>query len=133
MDTTSQTAVPERDNVQPATTVLVVIPDGELRRSVEFAFDAEGFAIEECADLAAAIVASRHDDVVCVIVDEDAIATAKGAAGVLPEGLKPFVLLVDRLRATPDAEHLKVLTKPLLGRLLVDTVANIAAGRGLST
>lgn len=109
--------------MQAAPTVLVVIPDGELRRSIEFAFDAEGFASEEHGDLRSAIAAAIRPDVVCVVVDENAMAGSDGVKALRGGAGKPFILLVDKLRAAPDTDRVKVLTKPLLGRLLVDTVA----------
>lgn len=119
--------------MQATPTVLVVIPDRELRRSIEFAFDAEGFASEEYGDLSTAIAASARLDVVCLVVDENAVA-ANGGTRALPEGAsKPFILLVDKLRAAPDTDGVKILTKPLLGRLLVDTVAGVMPGAGRST
>ena len=35
---------------------------------------------------------------------------------------RPVILLVDRMRVAPKLERLKVLKKPLLGRLLIETV-----------
>ena len=110
-----------------AHTVLVVVPDGELRRSIEFAFEAEGFAIERYATLPEAVKASARAEVVCLVVDENAIAPRNGTNPPIARTGKPVILLVDKLRGIADADGLKVLTKPLLGRLLVDTVADVIA------
>ncbi len=116
-----------------APTVLVVIPDAELRRSIEFAFEAEGFAIEPHESVPDAMTASVRNDVVCIVVDENAIDPRNGAARSLECARKPLILLVDKLRAAPDTDGVKVLTKPLLGRLLVDTVAGVMPHDGPST
>lgn len=110
-----------------ACTVLVVVPDGELRRSIEFAFEAEGFAIERCATLLEAAGASARAEVVCLVVDENAIVPVMGASPAIQPATKPVILLVDKLRGIAAVDGLKILTKPLLGHLLVDTVADVIA------
>ena len=104
--------------------VLVVAPDRELRRSIEFALEAEGFGISAHAELAAALSSPRLECAACAVIDENAIG-ARSAAHLLPDHVgRPVVLLVDRLRADPQAAPgMSVLTKPLLGRMLVETVA----------
>lgn len=103
--------------------ILVVVPDRELRRSIEFALEAEGLAFESHADLASALRARVPDGAVCAIIDEDAVAGRNGAGAGLEGFAESVVLLVDRLRAAPRAAGVTVLTKPLLGRRLIDTVA----------
>lgn len=109
-----------------ASTVLVVVPDAELRRSIAFAFEAEGFPIELHDSLRRAMIESRRSDVVCIVVDENAIDIRRGVSRSLERAPKPLILLVDKLRAAANGDGFKVLTKPLLGRLLVDTVAGFA-------
>lgn len=104
-------------------TVLVVVPDDELRRSIAFAFEAEGVCVEPHASLTAAIAASGRCDVACLVVDEAALGPRQGATVELGSVAKPLIVLADRLRTLPAIDGLTVLTKPLLGRRLVETVA----------
>lgn len=109
----------------PVVRVLVVVPDSELRRSIAFALEAEGYTIEHHVLLADAITASARPDVACIVVDENALA-GRNAEGAIPGGTHtPLVLLVDKLRAGPETSGVKVLTKPLLGHLLIETIANL--------
>lgn len=112
--------------MHPASTVLVVVPDAELRRSIEFAFEAEGFLIEPHDCVQKAMLESSRSDVVCIVIDEDAIDLRRSAVKTLECAPKPLILLVDKLRAAAKGDEFRVLTKPLLGRLLVDTVADVA-------
>lgn len=116
----------------PVQHVVVVVPDPELRRSIEFALEAEGFGIESHDRLVAALASPRIGDAACAVIDEAAIGGRKGKdAPALERIAPPVVLLVDQLRAVPQAPAgIRVLTKPLLGRMLVETVlAVIAEGR----
>lgn len=112
--------------------VVVVVPDPELRRSIEFALEAEGFGIEAHDRLGAALASPCIDDAACAVIDEAVIGARKGKETPGLERItQPVVLLVDQLRAVPQAPAgIRVLTKPLLGRMLVETVlAAIADGR----
>jgi F420-dependent methylenetetrahydromethanopterin dehydrogenase len=113
----------------PAFTVLVVVPDSELRRSIAFALEAEGYAIEQHCLLADAVRASAGPDVICIVVDENAVAGRSAAGAILEASEKPLVLLVDKLRAAPGTKGVTILTKPLLGQLLVETVAEMIPSR----
>lgn len=108
--------------------VLVVVPNGELRRSIEFALDAEGIAFSAHADLGAALAAAEAPRAACLVIDEDAIAARNGVGRGLDGIAWPVVLLVDRLRTLPQVPGIRVLNKPLLGRLLIDTVSGSMGG-----
>lgn len=113
----------EKVALHPQHKVLVVVPDPELRRSVEFALEAEGFWVDSHALLAAALQAATAGQMVCTVVDENAVSGRSGIADRLDPVPRPIVLLVDRLRNVPETtSHIAILTKPLLGRRLVDTV-----------
>jgi len=113
----------EKVALHPQHRVLVVVPDPELRRSVEFALEAEGFSVDAHDLLAAALHAARAGNLVCTVVDENAVAGRNDIADRLEPIPRPVVLLVDRLRNLPETtSHVAILTKPLLGRRLVDTV-----------
>lgn len=114
--------------MHPQHKVLVVVPDPELRRSVEFALEAEGFWVDSHALLAAALQAATAGQMVCTVVDENAVSGRSGIADRLDPVPRPIVLLVDRLRNVPETtSHIAILTKPLLGRRLVDTVVALVS------
>lgn len=108
--------------MQSVHTVLVIVPDRELQRSIAFALEAEGLRLEFHDSLAEAMAQGRVCAASCVVVDEDALGSRREALAQISEATKPLILLVDRLRARADLKGVTVLTKPLLGRRLVETV-----------
>lgn len=114
--------------MHPQDTVLVVVPDPELRRSVEFALEAEGYRVDSHALLAAALQSSGMTRMACAVVDENAVAGRNGIGNRLEPIVRPVILLVDHLRSVPETPRIMTLTKPLLGRRLVDTVVALVGG-----
>lgn len=112
--------------LHPAHTVLVVAPDDELRRSIAFALEAEGFVVSPRRRLSS-VVEGLHDNAFdCAVVDEEAIDRREGWGGLSPIAC-PIVLLIDRLRNLPGHMAVTPLAKPLLGRDLTETVARCIA------
>ena len=108
--------------------VLVVAPDHDLRRSVEFALEAEEFAVESYAHLFAAVASPTATSSKCAVVDEDAILNQISSGWqALVRLNKPVVLLVDQLHIFPDLADLQVLAKPLLGDRLIEMVGSAMA------
>ena len=108
--------------------VLVVAPDRDLRRSVEFALEAEQFSVESYAHLFAAVASPTATASKCAVVDEDAILNQMSSGWqALVRLNKPVVLLVDQLHIFPDLADLQVLAKPLLGDRLIEMVGSAMA------
>lgn len=108
--------------------VLVVAPDHGFRRSLEFALEAEGFAVDSYALLSTAVASPLAAVAACAVVDEDAIEDRASGREALGRLAKPVVLLVDRLPPFPDLARIRVLVKPLLGNALIETVQSSIAG-----
>ena len=104
-------------------TVVVVAPDRELRRSIEFLLQAEGFQVVSLARLPL-----RGNEIWprngCAVVDENAILAEADGWTSLATMPQPVVLLTDRIRHIPDRYAGGAVTKPLLGRGLLDAVSN---------
>jgi FixJ family two-component response regulator len=108
--------------------VLVVAPDRDLRRSVEFVLEAEQFSVESYAHLFAAVASSTATTSNCAVVDEEAILNQRSSGWQALARLdKPVVLLVDQLQTFPDLAGLQVLAKPLLGVRLIEMVGSAMA------
>lgn len=103
-------------------TVLVVAPDKELRRSIVFALEAEGFWVRSCSLLSIAHEYHRPGLFACIIIDENAIGGQRSGWEQVVSLATPSILLIDRMRHVPAIDLMTVLTKPLLGRVLVDAV-----------
>ena len=107
--------------------VLVAAPGAELRRSIVFALEADGYVAEAHASLAAAMAASSAASCICFIVDENALDGHTRRAATLKRLGIPVILLVDRIRTIPRVAGMKVLTKPLLGQSLLESVRATAS------
>ena len=105
-----------------ASTVLVIVPDREFRRSLEFALEVEGFSIASYASLLEAIATPAALSAICAVVDDAALQIDPLAQHTLDRLLTPVILLVDGF--SPAALDLRptVLTKPLQGRDLIEMV-----------
>jgi hypothetical protein len=106
---------------------LVVAPAAELRRSIVFALEANGFKVEAHPWLGPAAASAHLSVPACLVVDENALVDQPGGTKALKEFAQPVVLLVDRLRAIPRLARVKVLRKPMLGDQLIDTVRGALA------
>jgi hypothetical protein len=96
----------------------VAVPGAELRRSIEFALDADGFDVVSHRSVRAALDSSGAAGAACIVVDENALSERTKDVDALKQFGRPVILLVDRMRVAPQLDRLKVLKKPLLGRLL---------------
>lgn len=101
-------------------TILVAAPGAELRRSLAFALDADGFDVVSHRSLRAALESAGG--AAGVVVDENALSDGTKDVAALKRFGRPVILLVDRMRVLPRIDGLRVLDKPLLGRLLIETV-----------
>lgn len=101
--------------------VLIVAPDLELRRSIEFLLEAEGLEVVSRSELPEALDANSLGRR-CAIVDEDAIEAFPGGWERVADVTAPVILLVDRLREIPELYQPAMVRKPLLGSSLVDAV-----------
>jgi hypothetical protein len=96
-------------------TILVAAPGAELRQSIVFALEADGFEVEAHDTLGSAIAAAAAARPICFVVDENALDGHRNGALALQKFGLPVILLVDRLRAIPRLGRIKTLIKPLLG------------------
>jgi hypothetical protein len=114
-------------------TILVAAPGAELRQSIVFALEADGFEVDAHASLGAAIAASGSSGSLCFVVDENALNGHPNGAKALQKFGLPVILLVDRLRAIPRLTRIKILIKPLLGQRLLEMVRGALASDGAGT
>lgn len=101
--------------------ILVVAPDAELRRSIDFALEAEGLHVILRAHLPPpALLEGVYD---CAVVDESVVLSASDGWARLAAIPCATVLLVDRIGSAPRGHFTgSIIRKPLLGRSLVDRV-----------
>jgi CheY-like chemotaxis protein len=117
--------------VSPHHTILVVVPDDDLRRSIIFALESEGFALSVASQLPALSDYPQLSAVDCIVVDENAIDVRGGGWERLGSLGRPAILLIDALRDIPPEFAQTAVMKPLLGSCLVDAVTNSVAAAAL--
>lgn len=111
--------------------ILVVAPDRVFRRSLEFALEAELYAVDSHARLTTAVESPLLASAACAVIDEKAVRDHAYEWDALDRLGKPVVLLVDRFRPPVSRANLTVLVKPLLGNALIERVRSIAGQPGV--
>lgn len=101
--------------------VLVIAPDKELRRSIAFLLEAEGYDVSahEAVPLSD-VTGTAHPR--CAVVDEDATVGEPDAWDRLRSVADAIVLLRDRTRELPANLTIHTVEKPFLGQNLVQAV-----------
>lgn len=114
-----------------ATLVLVVAPHKDLRHSLAFALEADGFAVDTHVHTSDAFASPQADTAECAVVDDAAIENWLTAKEEFRRFGKPVFLLVGKIRPIPDLPPLTtILTKPFLGNPLIEAVRDVVT-RGM--
>lgn len=106
--------------------ILVVAPDHEFRRSLEFTLEAELYGVDSHDGLTTAVASPLTQKALCAIVDEDAVRDHALGWEALDHLPTPVILLLDKLKPPVSRPDMTVLAKPLLGRALIQAVRSIA-------
>lgn len=114
--------------------VIVVAPDRAFRRSLEFALQTEGFSVESHPEIGLAIATPGALHASCAIVDDRAVENWAEAIVTFATFGRPVIFLAGEKSMPPALPTLTVLTKPFLGRPLIDAVHAVARqGPGKAT
>ena len=107
--------------------LLIIAPDDDLRRSLAFALEAEGYAIAAYARIADAPEPEGYD---CTVLDHR--ATSGSANDVLEfcRHARPVVLLAGTPLPWLDGHVFRVVQKPLLGEPLSRAVRDALTSSG---
>ncbi|UJW85658.1 hypothetical protein [Devosia sp. SL43] len=100
--------------------LLIVAPDIDLRRSLEFLLEAAGYTVSSHAALASRLSKETFD---CTILDHGALP---GSEQEMPERYRtsgPIILLAGAPSPVLEAQAFRVVRKPLLGEPLLAAVA----------
>ena len=107
--------------------VIIVASDRGFRRSLEFALEAEGFAVDSHASVSTAVESPCAAAAICSVVDEDALRDRASIPQTFDRLAKPVILLVDRFLPIPEQTGMTILIKPLLGSVLMESVHALVA------
>lgn len=107
--------------------LLIIAPDDDLRRSLTFALEAEGYSVTALADAGSAhVVGSGH--FACTVVDQAALAGTEASIRAFCAAAKPVVLLSNASLPLVPWDGVSVVEKPMLGESLSQAVRG-ALGR----
>ena len=109
--------------------ILLIAPDTELRRSLEFALVAEGYEVT----LRASIAAHEAPSFDCTVLDHHAIGTDRMAAAAFCSCHAPVILLANQKSHPLTPWTFRTLMKPLLGVSLTDAVFEAVAAHKVAT
>jgi FixJ family two-component response regulator len=101
--------------------VLVVAPDTQLRRSITFLLEAEGYEVTAYDRVPASDMAPKPRRS-CAIVDEAALADGEDIWDRLGRIAETLVMLVSSGVMPPTTFLVRPVEKPLLGQSLVEAV-----------
>lgn len=110
--------------------ILLVAPDTDLRRSLEFALRAEGFDVTCRANIGAREQPSGYG---CTVLDHHAAGTDSAAAASFCKSFSPVILLANQQPHPLSPWAFRTVLKPLLGRALSDAVHDALGAREPTT
>lgn len=99
--------------------VLLVAPDSDLRRSLEFSLAAEGYEVTSRASIGAHEQPSAF---ACTVVDHHALGPDPQRAAAFFNIFTPVVLLANAQEHPLSPRAFRTVMKPLLGAALTDAV-----------
>ena len=109
--------------------ILVVAPDLDLRRSLDFALGAEGYAVTSRASIAAPEITHDFD---CTVVDHHALGDDKPVAQAFLRAFAPSILLANKAHEF-SAIAFRTVLKPHLGPALIAAIREAIEARKATT
>ncbi len=106
--------------------VIVIAPDKDFRRSLEFALESEGFDVESHTSISKALASPRAEKADCAVVHDAAVGDWRMGARDFYHFGKPVVLLVGSVQGVPSLPLTRVLTMPFLGNPLIEAIREIS-------
>ena len=106
--------------------ILVIAPDTDLRRSLEFALRAEGHEVTWRTSIETEENPDRFD---CTVLDHHAIGKDLARSAAFCARFKPVILLASYVPHVLSPWVFSILQKPLLGQALVAATREATASR----
>jgi DNA-binding NtrC family response regulator len=111
--------------------ILLVAPDSDLRKSLEFALQAEGYEVTSRASIGARERPGAYE---CTVIDHHALGNNSAAAADFCSVFAPVILLTNHPGHPLAPLAFRTLLKPLLGAALIGAVRDaMAAARSNAT
>jgi CheY-like chemotaxis protein len=110
--------------------ILLVAPDSDLRRSLEFALAAEGHEVTWQASTATHELPSKFD---CTVLDHHAVGKDLRGGVAFCEAFRPVILLANFVPHLLSPSAFATIQKPLLGQALLSAIRQAAETRWSTT
>jgi hypothetical protein len=110
--------------------VLIIAADADLRRSVQFALEAEGYIVTCRVSLAAH---ERPQDFDCTVVDHHVLGSEHRAARAFFQSFSPVILLANAAPHPLSPWARQTLLKPMLGPALSAAIRGALESRSAPT
>jgi len=110
--------------------LLVIAADADLRRSLQFALEAEGFTVTCRASIGAREMPADYD---CTVVDHHVVGSDRRAAAAFFEAFSPVILLANAPVHALSPFAFRTLQKPQLGPALSGAIHEAVAQRTATT
>ena len=109
---------------------LVIAPDLDLRRSLQFALEAEGYAVTWRTSIATISALPRDFD--CTVVDHHSLGNDKSVARTFLRAFEPTILLANEPHEL-SADAYRTILKPQLGAALTGAIREAIEARKATT
>ena len=109
--------------------ILIVAPDFDLRRSLQFALEAEGYAVTWRAGI---VESEMPHDFDCTVVDHHALGNDRTVAEAFLKAFEPSILLANNPHAL-SAAAFRTILKPHLGPALTAAIREAIETRKVTT
>jgi len=112
------------------TRLLVIAADADLRRSLQFALEAEGFAVTCRTGIGAHEIPAHFD---CTVVDHHVAGPDRRTAAAFFDAFAPVILLANTTEHPLSPFAYRTLQKPQLGPALSAAIHAAVAQRATTT
>lgn len=106
--------------------ILLVAPDSDLRKSLEFALQAEGYEVTSRASIGARERPSAYD---CTVIDHHALGNNPAFAAEFCTIFAPVILLTNHREHPLSSSAFRTMLKPLLGAALIEAIRDAVMSR----
>jgi CheY-like chemotaxis protein len=110
--------------------ILVIAPDLDLRRSLQFALEAEGYSVTWRTSIAAMTALPRDFD--CTVVDHHALGKDNSVAQTFLRAFQPAILLANTTHEL-STDAFRTVLKPHLGAALTLAIRDAVDTREATT
>jgi hypothetical protein len=108
--------------------ILVIAQDADLRRSLQFALEAEGYVVTLGSSIA---VRDPPAELACTVIDHHALGGNRAASIAFLQSFEPVILLANMTNHSLSPWAYRTVLKPLLGPALTAAIREVVDARAI--